>query len=261
MGDQMYSLFKEDMYRIAPIFAGWNETMIWACLQGYMGKAWADDIENPKSAQILIGDFCFFAGVPNIDLVKNIPDYYTNTCILMIPASDQCGALIEQEYKDKSNKFMRYAFKKEPGIFNIEKLQSYINKLPEKYTIRKIDEAIFNNVKKEPWSKDLCSQFSNYEEYEKLGIGFVIMENDEVACGASSYTVYNKGIEIEIDTKEEYRRNGLALACASKLIIECLNRNIYPSWDAANRESSALAEKLGYNFEKEYITYSILNFR
>jgi len=33
-----------------------------------------------------------------------------------------------------------------------------------------------------------------------------------------------KGIEIEIATKEEYHRKGLALACASKLILEGLSR-------------------------------------
>ncbi|MHB8065097.1 MAG: GNAT family N-acetyltransferase, partial [Ruminiclostridium sp.] len=98
-----------------------------------------------------------------------------------------------------------------------------------------------------------------YDEYEELGLGFVITHNENIVCGASSYTVYNEGIEI--DTKEEYRRKGLALACASKLILECLSRDIYPSWDSANRESAALAEKLGYHFESEYVTYAITNFR
>lgn len=257
----MYCLSKEDMYRIDPIFNSWNETMIWSCLQGYMGNAWTDNVQNPKSAQILVGDFCFFAGVPNLDLVKNIPDYYTTSCILMVPGSDEWGALIEQKYKGSCHKFMRYAFKKESTIFNTERLQSHINKLSAEYTVRKIDEEVFNNVKREQWSKDLCSQFLSYDEYEKLGLGFVITHNADIICGASSYTIYNKGIEIEIDTKEEYRRKGLALACASKLILECLNRDIYPSWDSANRESAALAEKLGYHFENEYVTYAITNFR
>ncbi|MHB8066257.1 MAG: GNAT family N-acetyltransferase, partial [Ruminiclostridium sp.] len=142
----MYCLSKEDMYRIAPIFDGWNKTMIWSCLQGYMGNAWSDDVQNPISVQLLVGDFCFFAGVSNLDLVKNIPDYYTAPCILMVPGSDEWGALIEQEYKDNCHKFIRYAFKKEYKSFNTERLQSYIRNLPVEYTVRKIDEEIFNNV-------------------------------------------------------------------------------------------------------------------
>lgn len=64
-------------------------------------------------------------------------------------------------------------------------------------------------------------------------------------------------IEITIGTKNEYRRKGLALAVASRLILDCAERNIYPRWDASNIESVELAEKLGYHFDKEYEVYSI----
>ncbi|MEG2303397.1 MAG: GNAT family N-acetyltransferase, partial [Niameybacter sp.] len=32
---------------------------------------------------------------------------------------------------------------------------------------------------------------------------------------------------------------------------------IEPHWDAANKASVALAEKLGYCLEKEYVTYEV----
>ena len=43
--------------------------------------------------------------------------------------------------------------------------------------------------------------------------------------------------------------------CAAALILECEKRGIYPSWDAHNVESKALAEKLGYRIDKEYTAY------
>ena len=53
--------------RIADLFAGWEETLIWSCLQDCMGRAFADSLENPRSAQILVGDFCFLqAGRQNL---------------------------------------------------------------------------------------------------------------------------------------------------------------------------------------------------
>ena len=222
-----------------------------------MGNAWVDETDNPRSAQIITGDFCFIAGVPNIELVKNIPAGFPSKCIFMIPHNDEWADLIEQTYKDMCCKFMRYALKKENGVFNRDRLRSFIDKLTPEYQIRKIDETLFNKVLAEEWSADLCSQFKDYAEYEKLGIGFAALHNGEIVSGASSYTVYDKGIEIEIDTKSEYRRKGLALACASRLILECLDRGLYPSWDAANKESVALAEKLGYHFDREYVTYGI----
>ena len=64
--------------------------------------------------------------------------------------------------------------------------------------------------------------------------------------GASSYVYWKDGIEIELDTREDQRRQGLACACAARLMLECLERGILPSWDAASAQSARLAEKLGF---------------
>ncbi|OPJ64374.1 GNAT acetyltransferase [Clostridium oryzae] len=104
---------------------------------------------------------------------------------------------------------------------------------------------------------DCCSNFASLEEFLEHGIGYVIVHNGEIISGASSYSYCEGSIEITIGTKKEFRRKGLALAVASKLIVECMERNIYPAWDAANLESVALAEKLGYHFDKAYEVYSI----
>ena len=41
---------------------------------------------------------------------------------------------------------------------------------------------------------------------------------------------------------------GLATACGAQLILTALDRGLYPSWDAYDRRSVALAEKLGLKF-------------
>jgi GNAT superfamily N-acetyltransferase len=120
-----------------------------------------------NAAQIVVGDFCFYAGMPNADLVK------------------QAGA---------------------PILVH----RDIANLLDEEYTLKLI---------------------------------------------ASSYTVYNGGIEIEVDTKPEFRRKGLAAACSARLILECLQRELYPSWDAHDLRSVALAEKLGYHADDPYTVY------
>lgn len=257
----MHCLKKEEMSRIASIFDGWNETPVWSCLQGYMGTAWCDDIQHPGSAQIITGDFCFFAGKADRELVKNIPAYFTSECIIMVPQHNGWAELIEKTYKTNCERFTRYATKKEDNGFDQDKLKRYIENLPSGYSIHLVDKELYTITKEENWSKYLCSQFTSYEEFEKYGLGFVVLCGNEMVSGASSYTVYNKGIEIEIDTKEEYRRKGLALACVSKLILTCLEKDLYPSWDAANKGSLDLAEKLGYYFDKEYDAYAITDFR
>lgn len=54
----------------AAVFAGWEETIIWSCLEGIMGEVYADDPADPRSAMAALGDFCFFAGAVNEELLR-----------------------------------------------------------------------------------------------------------------------------------------------------------------------------------------------
>ena len=113
-----------------------------------------------------------------------------------------------------------------------------------------------NNV----WENDLLSQYMGYDIYKFLGLGVVVLKDGELVAGASSYSTYSEGIEIEIDTREGHRRKGLAYACGAKLILECIKKGLYPSWDAQNTWSVALAEKLGYHFSHKYTAYEIMGY-
>lgn len=245
---------------IVPLYEGWQETMIWSCLQDCMGYAYADDLEHPRSANIMIGDFCFFAGVPSRKAVRYRPAEFKSNYIIMTPQNEAWAELIELEYGTSANRRNRYAIKKEPGVFNQEVLQQIVAQLPEPYSLRMIDRDLYGQIQSLDWAKDLCSQFENYEAYEKHGLGAAVLKDGVLVSGASSYTWYHGGIEIEIDAREDERRKGLALVCGAKLILECLRRNLYPSWDAHNPGSVALAEKLGYHFDKEYPVYEVFNY-
>ena len=66
-----------DALKISALFGKWEETMIWSCLQGVMGKIYTDDLNNPTSAMVILGDFTFFAGKPNMELVSCKPAWCT----------------------------------------------------------------------------------------------------------------------------------------------------------------------------------------
>lgn len=242
---------------ITPLFEGWQETMIWSCLQGVMGRAYADREENPKSAQIVVADFCFFAGMPSRELIKNKPSGRESDFIIMVPPDEKWAAAMEEVWQSSAKRVVRYAIKKEPNGFDPERLREIAGGLPAPFSLRMIDKEIYGQIMEHSWSEDLCSQFAGYGDYEKRGLGVAALVDGRVVSGASSYTVYQGGIEIEIDTRVDYRRRGAALACGARLILECLNRGLYPSWDAQNPGSVALAEKLGYHLDKEYTAYEI----
>lgn len=260
---ELIELEEKNRSQAVHLFEGWEESLIWSCLQGTMGSLWAEKKENPASARALIADFCFLAGEPNEELLKQKPEERKSDFIIMVAKQDSKEAewhqLIEKVYGPGAKKIIRYATKKEPGIFNQEDLKKACV-IPDKYQLCLIDEAIYNQAEREPWSKDLCSQFKNYDDYKTRGIGAAVLHNGILVSGASSYTVYLGGIEIEIDTRDDYRRKGLAYACGARLILECIIRGLYPSWDAQNKDSLSLAEKLGYHYDKEYVAYEITGF-
>lgn len=243
--------------KVSTLFGNWEETLIWSCLQGIMGKIYGNDSDHPTAAMSLLGDFAFFAGEPDVELVSYKPNWCTQDFIIMVPQSEGWKHAITEFYSDRANIVSRYAIKKEPDIFDKQKLEAVVSNLPEEYGLHMIDEPLYQMCRLESWSADLVSQFPAYEDYRRLGLGAVILKNNTIVSGASSYSRYREGIEIEIDTKKEYRRRGLAYVCGAKLILECLKRNLYPSWDAQNRESVALAEKLGYHYSHAYTAIEV----
>lgn len=243
--------------KAAYLFEGWQETLIWSCLQNVMGCVYVDSVDNPESAMALIGDFCFLAGRPDKEMVLFLPEERQRDFQIMVPSDREWGELIKACCGERAQKVTRYATKKELDVFDKIKLKRAVDMLPEGYTLKMMDEELFRYCRETAWCRDWVSQYDDYAVYQKYGLGAVILKDGEPVSGASSYSGYNGGIEIEIDTRKDCRRKGLAYICGAKLILECLERGWYPSWDAQNTGSLALAEKLGYHFDHEYTAYEI----
>ncbi len=252
----IYEMDINSRAKLFPMFKSMDSTMILSCIEGHMGTAWVDDIENPTVAQILVGIFVFYAGDHNAkateELLYNIPEN-----ILAIVSTDEWKNRIETIHKGCIEKFQRYAFKKNVKYLDYNYVQSFLSTLPEGYELKKIDATIAHEPSFHELSEDFTSQFESIDDYINKGIGYCIIHNGQVVCGASSYSVYDAGIEIEVDTHPDHRRKGLATVASSALILDCLNRGKYPNWDAANFDSVNLAQKLGYVLEKPYDTYYI----
>lgn len=239
-------------------FGEWDESIIWSCLQGIMGEVYTN--AKNDAAMAMLGDFAFYAGEPSEELIKFKPESCEQDFIIMVPQNDAWAELIKECYGERAKKVIRYAIKKEKDIFDRCKLEQAILELPEGYELKMLEEQEYILCQNTRWAKDLVSQFKNYDSYKKLGLGVVAFKGKELAAGASSYSRYDEGIEIEIDTKEAHRRKGLAYACGAKLILKCLEKGLYPSWDAQNLWSVALAEKLGYHFSHGYTAYEITGY-
>ena len=242
----------KDPSKAAPLFAGYKDLDVSAvaCLENVMGKVFADDPESPGSAMAVIGDFAFCAGEPDAELVRAKPD----RPMIVVPQNEAWEKLIEDRFP--ANKRIRYAIKKETD-FDAEKLEAMAGSLPEGYAFRRIDGELYDLCLKDSTFADCVAVFESKERYLELGRGIAVMKEGRIASAASSYSRYRGGIDIEICTAKEERHKGLASAAAAKLILECLGEGLYPAWDAANKMSVRLAEKLGYEYSGEYVCFGI----
>lgn len=236
-----------------------DEVIVRSCLEGVLGKVSTifDREGRPVSARVLVGDFCYLAGGPNDALLRGLPSQREQPGLLLIPEGKDWEALIERTFAGHLNRLTRFATVHDPDAFDRERLRGFVKALPVFCGIRPIDEALHRAALGESWSRDLCSNFPSFGVFQRFGLGFAVLCSGEMVCGAASYAACSDAIEIEIDTRPDHRRRGLARAAAAKLILACLDRRLYPNWDAANRESLALAESLGYRLEREYPAYTI----
>lgn len=251
-------IFKlENTAKAEKIFENWQESLIWSCMQKVMGEIYVDNIDAPKSAMAILGDFCFVDGEPDGEMVLFRPKGYEQRFLIMVPGNDAWGDLIEEKYGSRANKVTRYAIKKEPGIFDERKLNDIVAALPSEFSVKMIDKELFEWCREHEWSRDFVAQYEDYGCFSQIALGAVVVKDGIPVSGASSYSSYQGGIEVEIVTDEAYRRKGLASVCGAKLILECVKRGWYPSWDARTKWSAALAEKLGYHYDHEYTAYEI----
>lgn len=242
-----------DTEKAKKLFAGWEkqESMILSCLEGVMGCIYVTDKAAPRAACACVGCFRFFAGAPEEELLHSPP---TSGFSLFIPENKAWATRIEAALPG-AQKCERYATRKDTP-FEKAHLQALAAALPDGYVMRPIDGALYDACRATPQMEDLVSSFRNKEEYLRLGRGFVILKNGMIVSGSSSYTRYRAGIEIEVDTVEEERGKHLATAASANLILSCLKDGLYPSWDAQNKISLRLAEKLGYRFSHAYTAYA-----
>ncbi|MGI5884643.1 MAG: GNAT family N-acetyltransferase [Candidatus Spyradocola sp.] len=245
-----------------PLFAGWEETLIESCLDGSMGEILADDAAAPRLAAAQLGDFGFLAGDAQDpaaeDLVRAVLAHAPHGYVLAVPQSEAWAGCIQRACPQGWQRLPRYATKKDPSAFDRGHLEALAAACPAPAVLEPLGPEAYARTRAEEWSRDLTAMYADYEAFAAQSLGVVAVRNGEIVAGASGYSRYRGGIEIQIDTRSDCRRQGLAAACAARLLLNCLDRGLYPSWDAANLASLSLAEKLGYSFSHAYAAYLLV---
>ena len=107
----MVQVPKEKLARLEPLFAGWEETLVWSVVQGCMGKAWADSLERPRAALLWVGDFLFLGGDAEAPVARALagflPRELANGVALAVPQNESWLRLLEEAHGQRGKPITR----------------------------------------------------------------------------------------------------------------------------------------------------------
>lgn len=248
----MIKLEKDELELAHELVESCEDYLVKACLEGHVGQVYVDRMACPTCVKVMDHGFCFIfvkEGKWHKDQFQSyIEDVRDET---IITASEE----VKKSLHKRGHCYVKERYDLSFNPLSLEQYDYIASKVPEGYRIQPITEESYDESKLYDWSYDLCGNYNNYEAFKQHGVGYVVYEGQQLVSGASSYCHAKKGIEVVICTHLDHRRKGLAMACAAALIKTCLQRGLYPRWDAANKASVALAEKLGYDYRRTYESF------
>ncbi|MBR0302448.1 MAG: GNAT family N-acetyltransferase [Clostridia bacterium] len=254
----------KDFEQLKKVTSDWDNNFVKICLEGRFGEVFAPSKTAPDSAMFRVNEIVLFGGVPDRELVAFCPPTYKTDFALMSAKDDDEGwySLIEEVYGERATRITRYATEIDSlDDFDCKLLESVAADLPEGYETVPIDEALYNYCRGDSDFSDFVSQYPTWEEFRDRAVGFICLYHGEPASGISTFADYEGTIELELATKPAHRRRGLAAAVSARIVLECISRGLYPSWDAANVASLNLAYRFGYHLDHEYTAYEIEGYK
>lgn len=243
---------------LSPICKNSKEVLILSAVENKMGRVWANSIKNPRFFFVKVGDYLYTCGdIPNEIEKDEVNNVLYGNCIddVIMPESEEWEAWFEHNLTGDFEILPRYYLSKDEDNFSKESLENFVNSMNEKFVLKKIGDFEYDILKNDAWSFDFVGHFKDKEDFLKNGIGYCVYCGDEIVSGSSTYGYCNGKIDIAVATREDFRKNGLAIVTSAKLMLDCFENNIYPNWDAANLGSLSIAKKLGYVYAGEFKTF------
>lgn len=255
---------------VQPLLAGIKQKVLPdAICQGINpGRIFVDQHENPKIALLWspVG-YYFLAGDPA--QAKDLTDISQVLTEIFVPASQATGetgfilipsdpnwkkylpALLPgREVKVPATQWSGIEIYRRPFAFDSTQfaaLGNWRERVPEGFRIQPLNAALAEQV-------GVLSSWAFIDDFLQNGLGFVLLDGEEIASACHSVFASHTHLEIDVHTDEKYQRRGFATLVASAFIEACLARGQQPNWECfwENDASTALASKLGFSAEADY---------
>lgn len=197
-----------------------------------MGGVWMLE-DTPGGALAECGDFLFLEARDSQtarNLLMAWKREHAGRYAILVARDSALSALVPEVFAGDAALTRRYAFHKGGEAFDRERLACFAACAPADVELRPFDREVCRLAMQAPWSRSFCEQFRDEDDFLARGLGVAALRDGELVGGASSYVCFSGGIELQVETRKDMRRRGVALACCARLILTCLDRGLYPSW-------------------------------
>lgn len=260
----MHELTRSSYPIIAPFFERGTpgHVYVYALLEGnHIGRVFVDDLTHPKTVVAALaceynyvagesGDVATQGAIRDLVVRELLPKHDP---ALIFPTSEAWQKALLDMFADAPVRVhtRRSEFDFDSAIF-AERHANWRDRLPTDYTIRPYGRAL-------AYGHDLPRFWGSVETFLDRGFGYAVVCNGMPLSRCHTVMVGAEHAEIEIETIEGYRRQGLATFAACAFIEHCLHVGLTPSWACwhNNGPSHVLARSLGFVHQGDIPAYLI----
>jgi len=235
------------------------------------GWVFADDLNTPKAALVWAQGIEGFYLVGDASSAVFLEELNVHTEQVLKPRLRDLGVAWFEISGDESwNPVIENVFEKR----NLESSQQWVyTPKPSQHEsvmqlktvgncrLQRVDQHLLVDLSagnKEFLLTKLTQFWSSVDTFLNTGLGYALVDGEEIASLCFSGFVAGNIHGIDIETEVSRRRKGFAEIVAQAFIAECFERRLQPHWDcmAENAASAQLAEKLGFTQSHVYTLYS-----
>ena len=229
---------RQDREALAPFFHRPDDALLLSALQGYTGRVFVSDCG--QSAMAVSRGFVYLAG--------RADEAFFHEAAQILPAGfltfsgDPAWLSVARAW-GADVEMTRWSVKT-PARFDEKALRAM--QPPPGFSLRLGGADAYRRCVGEKWSEDMASFFADEGDFLHRGFLAAAYAGERLVSGCGVYALCDGMAEAEIDTHEDFRRQGLALCCGALFLLECVRRGLRPHWDAMNETSLRIALRLGF---------------
>ena len=235
------------------------------------GDIWVDNVESPNIALVAsfaVGGFSILGEPTNIEVYSKFKTFMLENMLCELKSKDvdyfEFSIESDKAKPDVLDIFNNKVIQTEDE-YKFRKSDKYNESIivPDGYKIikvdyeflEKLDSSLFEN--KRFLIERLLESWGTYNNFLKKSVAFVAINQNRIVSVIVGTARFKNIIPIDIETEDNHRKKGLALALTHHFVNECIDNGFIAQWDCvdSNITSKKIVEKAGFQFLKKCIVY------